>query len=366
MTHVADVTPPSQLFPEQLDAVVIGAGQAGLATGYWLKRYGLRFVLLEADLAVGGSWTSYYDSLKLFSPARYSALPGLAFPGDPEHYPTRDEVVAYLRTYREHFSLPVVMEAEVVRVEQKQASFRTVLRDGRSFHSPAVIAATGSFRSPHLPELPGQARFRGQVLHARNYRQPAPFADQRVLVVGAGNSAVQIAVELARHARVTLATRGPVRFAPQRLLGQDLHFWLRVTGLDNASWLSDQSTPVLDGGRYRQALKADSPARRRMFEHFTEDGVVWPGGEREGVDAVIFATGYRPRFPYLGKMGTLDKSGKPVQRRGVSPDPGLYFVGLSGQRNVASATLRGVGSDGAYIVKHLRRHLKGAPSRGTP
>lgn len=344
---------------ERLDAVVIGAGQAGLATGYWLKRYGLRFSLLEGRSDVGGSWADYYDSLRLFSPARYSALPGFAFPAPPEHYPARDEVVGYLRAYRDRFALPVLTDAEVVRVARDDQGFRIALGNGRTLSASAVVAATGSFRSPHLPAFPGQASFKGRLLHAGDYCNPGPFVGQRVIVVGAGNSAVQIAVELARSARVTLATRGPVRFAPQRPLGRDLHFWLHVTGLDHAAWLSDQSTPVLDDGRYRQALRAGRPAQRPVFERLTEEGVVWPGGEHEGVDAIILATGYRPHFPYLDGLGALTAAGRPGQRRGVSRAvPRLYFVGLSGQTGVASATLRGVGRDGAYVVKEMRRWLK--------
>jgi putative flavoprotein involved in K+ transport len=184
-----------------------------------------------------------------------------------------------------------------------------------------------------------------------DYRNPDAFRDRRVIVVGGGNSAVQIAVELAGCARVTLATRQPVRFMPQRVLGRDIHFWLGITGLDRCRWWSDQSAPVMDCGQYREALASDRPPQRRLFLRYTADGVVWPDGTSEPVEDVIFATGYRTEYPFLKALACALP-----HRRGVSLGiPGLYFVGLSGQTGLASATLRGVGRDAAEVVRALRR-----------
>jgi putative flavoprotein involved in K+ transport len=345
------------------DAIVIGAGQAGLATGYHLKQAGVRFLMLEADRQPGGSWPRYYDSLTLFSPARYSALPGLPFPGDPDRYPRRGEVVSYLRAYAAHFDLPVITDTKVHQVQRSGSLF--LLRTAKAaYRSRTLVGASGSFYAPNLPRLPGQARFRGTILHSASYRHPEPFQGQRVIVVGAANSAVQIAAELAGVAKVTLATRELVRFVPQRFLGCDFHCWVQWTGLDYLPWLKDQSTPVLDPGKYRQALAAKKPDQRCMFVRFTEEGVEWPGGEREPVAAVIFATGFRPNFPYLAGLGALDSAGKPQHRKGVSSVvPGLYFVGMSGQRSFRSATLRGVGGDAAYVVRALHRHIGGKAAR---
>ncbi len=349
------------------DTVVIGAGQAGLAAGYHLRRSGLTYTLLEASATLGGSWSRYYDSLTLFSPARYSALPGLAFPGDPDRYPTRDEVVAYLRSYAEHFALPVMTSSAVTAVTHADGGFQIALANGGALSARSVIAATGSFNHPHIPELPNQARFQGQILHSGDYRNPAALLGKRIVVVGAGNSAVQIAFELAQVAHVTLATRAPVTFMPQRLLGQDFHFWARVTGLDRSNLGSDMSTPVLDTGRYRRALKAGQPARRPMFQAFTEAGVRWADGQEEAVDVVIFATGYRSQLPYLAKLSAINAAGQLLQRNGIgTQQPGLYFVGHSKQRNLASATLRGVGPDAALVVQHIQRQLAHARAGATP
>lgn len=350
-----------------VDVLVIGAGQAGLASGYYLQRRGLTFQILEATPLIGGSWSRYYDSLTLFSPARYSALPGLPFPGDQDHYPHRDEVIDYLQTYATHFNLPIMINSQITTLRREMNMFYAELADGRLFQARSVIAATGSFNNPYIPVIPAQDIFSGRVLHAADYRNPTDFHGNHIVVVGAGNSAVQIAVELARVAYVTLATREPVRFVPQRILGKDFHFWTHLTGLDRTQWLSDTNTPVLDSGRYRQALAAGKPMRRAMFDTFTPTGVRWSDGTEEPYDVVLFATGYRPQLSFLHKLGAHDSQGRIAQHRGRSTTvPGLYYVGVSKQRNFASATLRGVGPDAAVVARSLHRYLKQAHGRARP
>ncbi|MFC4007380.1 flavin-containing monooxygenase [Nonomuraea purpurea] len=189
--------------------IVIGGGQSGLAMAYALREHGFRPVILEAGKEAVGSWPRYYDSLTLFTPARINSLPGLPFPGDPHRYPARDEVVDYLRTYAARLDCEIRTQTRVTSVLAAEEGFAVDTHDGARHLAPFVVAASGSFDKPHRPDLPGLAGYTGTVLHSADYRNPAPFAGQRVVVVGAANSAVQIAVELARHARVTLATRTP-------------------------------------------------------------------------------------------------------------------------------------------------------------
>lgn len=180
-----------------VDTIVIGGGQSGLAAGYYLQRAGLRFSILEAGDEPVGAWPRYRDSLVLNAPARYSALPGLAFPGHPDHYPTRDEVVEYLRAYAAHFRLPVLTRTRVQTVERAGNEFLVTTAGGDRFQASTVIAATGFAGRPVMPALPGQDRFGGRLLHLAAYRRPEPFRGQRVVVVGGGNGGVQVAVELA-------------------------------------------------------------------------------------------------------------------------------------------------------------------------
>lgn len=252
---------------EHIDVVVIGGGQSGLATAHALLRLGLRPVVLEASGRTAGSWPRYYDGLTLFSPARYSSLPGMPFPGPGrDRYPHRDEVVAYLAAYADRLDAEIRTGCRVSAVRSDGGAFAVELEGGGRLSARAVVAASGTFGRPHRPALPGLEGFTGQVLHAADYRSPAPFTGRRVVLVEAGNSAVQIAAELAQTARVTLATRGPVKFAAQRILGRDLHFWLIRTGLDTAPLgrllPRPPAQPVIDDGRYRAALAAGRPDRR--------------------------------------------------------------------------------------------------------
>ncbi|WP_166028070.1 flavin-containing monooxygenase [Streptomyces chilikensis] len=350
---------------EHIDVAVIGGGQSGLATAHALLRRGLRPVVLEASGRTAGSWPRYYDSLTLFSPARYSSLPGMPFPGaDRDRYPHRDEVVAYLTAYADRLDADIRTGERVTSVRRDGPVFEVALEGGGRLRARAVVAASGTFGRPHRPALlPGPAEFTGQVLHAADYRSPAPFAGGRLVVVGAGNSAVQIAAELAETARVTLATRGPVKFAAQRILGRDLHFWTARTGLDIAPLgrllPSPPAQPVLDDGRYRAALAAGRPDRRPLFTGADGNKLIWPDGQREEVDAIVLATGYRPDLPYLASLdGALDADGSPRHREGLAAGvPGLAFVGLEWQRSLSSNSLRGVGRDAERIARRLTAHL---------
>ena len=348
------------------DVLIVGGGQAGLATARALSKTGLEFAVLEGGSEAVGSWPQYYDSLHLFSPAKHSSLPELTFPGDPDGYPSRDEVVAYLREYQAHFDLPVYVQARVQSLHRPvknghDSRFELRLESGERLQARAVVSATGSFHTPFVPRIAGQADFTGVRLHSSQYRNPNQFAGQRVLVVGSRNSAVQIAAELAPRSSVTLAVRTAVRFAPKRILGRDFHDWLKWIDRLPVGHILPLSVSALvwDEEEYRAALQAGGVQQKSMFQSFTERGVVWTDGESETIDTVIFASGFRDGPAYLEGTEALDTQGNIVQRLGKSRTvPGLYFVGLSGARSLASATLRGVGQDARAVVRDLVHSLK--------
>jgi putative flavoprotein involved in K+ transport len=348
-----------------VDVAVVGAGQSGLAAGQALQHAGLEVLILEAAADVGGSWPSCYDSLTLFSPARFSALPGMRLPGRPNRYPTRDEITDYLRDYAVRFDLPVQIDSRVLDAAWDGQAFHLDLAGAGRLTARGLVAASGGFGRPHVPDLPGLAEFTGTLLHAAHYRRPNQFAGQRVVVVGAGNTAVQVAVELAQVATVTVASRHPIRFQSQRPLGLDVHYWARWSGVEALSpGRSDgaRSIMVLDDGRYSAAFAAGRLARRPMFDRLTPDGVVWADGTAEPVDAVILATGYRPDVDYLAGLGALNADGWPIHCRGRSLTvPRLGYVGLPGQTGPASATVRGSGHDARRITGWLRRGLAHDP-----
>lgn len=347
--------------------IIIGAGQAGLAMGWHLQRQGVDFLIVEAGERPGGNWRHYYDSLRLFSPAAYSSLPGMAFAADPAHYPRRDEVVRYLEDYAAHFQLPIRYNSPIQRVSREGTGFRLHAADGQIYHCEALVVASGAFSQPHIPTIAGLDGFTGRLLHSSAYRNPEVFAGQRVVVVGAANSAVQIAHELAAVAEVTLATREKVRFFPQRPLGIDFHAWLHWSGLARTRWLSDQSTPVLDDGTYKRALQAGRYRQRAMFQRTEDNTLIWADNSREAVDTLIFATGFRPNLPFLAGLPITDARGQVLQRNGRAQQvPGLFFVGLPKQRNFASATLRGVGPDAAHLLPTLLQHLQAPRALAVP
>lgn len=347
---------------EQVDVAVIGGGQSGLAAAYALRGRGLQPVVLEASEQAAGSWPRYYDSLTLFSPARYSSLPGLPFGGGPDRYPHRDEVVAYLLRCADRLDAEIRTRTRVREVRLEGGVFILALEGGGRLAARAVITATGTFGRPRWPDLPGLETYTGTLLHASGYRAPEPFDGQRVVVVGAGNSAVQIAAELSGRARVTLAARHPVRFARQRTLGRDLHWWLTRTGVDTLPVGRFLRTPptqlVIDDGRYRAAVTSGRPDRRPVFTGASGTKVTWADESTEDVDALLLATGYRPDLDYLTPLGALDSTGHPRHREGMSlTHPGLAYVGLEWQRSLSSNSLRGVGRDAARAARHIAAHL---------
>ncbi|OBP16561.1 hypothetical protein A5320_03960 [Rheinheimera sp. SA_1] len=361
-----------------LDVIVIGAGQAGLAAGHALTQAGLSFQILEASDRAAGSWPHYYDSLTLFSPARYSSLPELPFPGDPERYPLRDEVIAYLENYARYFNFPIVYQARVRQVQRDGKDFVVSTDSGQSYRARSVIAASGPFNQPNIPAFVGFSEFAGTVLHSSAYRRPSDVSGRRVAVVGSGNSAVQIADELAQTHQVILTARQPPRFIAQRPFGLDLHFWLTRSGLDKlplGDWFNFQPTaPVLDHGKYRQAFasgqtfesgQANSKlSYRPLFDRITATGLQWRD-QLEAIDTLILATGFINSPAYLDGLDGLDASRAAKQRGGTALYvPGLYFVGTAWQRSNASATLRGVGPDATHVVRKLQRYLRtGSASR---
>lgn len=348
--------------------IVIGAGQSGLAAARTALERGLRPVVLEAADRCSGSWPHYYDSLALFSPARYSSMPGLAFPGDPDRYPHRDEVVAYLERYAQQLQqldVEIRTRTRVVEVSADGPGFSVHTTANEAMPAAGVVVASGSFGNPYRPTLPGVDGFAGEITHVADYRNPAPYVGQRVVVVGAGNSAIQVAHELANRSTVTLARLREPSFVPQHLRGHDVHHWFDVTGFDHIPgvWLELLAGPplVLDTGDYENAYRTGRIDQRPMFAELADKEVVWADGEREVVDAVIMATGYRPNVDFLAPLGALDAHGLPRHVGGISTThPGLVYLGLEGQRSFHSNTLRGVSRDADHVTAAMAAYTGGA------
>jgi putative flavoprotein involved in K+ transport len=340
---------------QHLEVAVIGGGQAGLAIGYYLRQQGCRFVIVERASELAPAWRERWDSLTLFTPRRYSALPGLPFPGDPDGYPTRDEVIAYLERYAETFQLPIELDSEVKKLEQDDGRFRLEL-DDRTITADQVVVATGPFQKPFVPKLAEELSADVFQAHAVGYRRPNDVPDGTVLVVGGGNTGFQIAKELSTTHKVVLSVGSRQKPLPQRLLGRDLFWWLTKAGILNKSIesrlgrkLSTRDTLIGSSPRelkrrYGVELKpraVDADGRKVRFED---------GSELE-VDAVIWASGYRPDHSWI-RLPVFD-DGRLRHRRGVADVPGLYFLGLTWQYTRGSALIGWVRDDAEFIAEQI-------------
>jgi putative flavoprotein involved in K+ transport len=349
------------------EVVVIGAGQAALAIGSFLKQQERRFVILEAADSIGSAWRERWDSLTLFTPRRYSGLPSLPFPGDPEGYPDRDEVIAYLERYAATFELPIELNSPVRRLTPENGRFALEV-DGRTITADQVVVATGPFQKPFVPEVANRLGPDVVQMHATGYRNPGAIPDGAVLVVGGGNTGFQIAKELSRTHRVVLAVGSRQTPLPQRLLGRDLFWWLTKSRLFNTTIdsrlgrrLSTRETLIGSSPRelrrrYGVELKprvVDADGRTVRFED---------GSELE-VDAVIWATGYRPDYSWID-LPVFDAAGRLRHRRGVTDVPGLYFLGLTWQYTRGSALIGWVKDDAEFIAEQIKAfpETKGRPT----
>jgi putative flavoprotein involved in K+ transport len=340
---------------ERVDVAVVGAGQAGLALGYYLARQGRRFVVLEAGPSVGTAWRERWDSLLLFTPRRYDALPGLAFPGDPDGYPSRDEVVAYLEQYADHFELPIELNSRVRSLAKQDGTFVLDLGD-RRVEAEQVVVATGPFQVPRVPAFADDLASDVFQTHSTGYRKPTDVPQGTVLVVGGGNTGYQIAEELSATHAVKLAIGSRQTPLPQRLLGRDLFWWLTKLGLLEKTVDSRFGRRA----RRRDTLIGSSPHELRRLGIETRPRVAgvsgrtvsFADGSRLDVDAVIWATGYRPDYGWI-ELPVTGETGAARHRRGVTEVPGLYFLGLSWQHTRGSALIGWVEDDAAFVAEQI-------------
>ncbi|WP_238993631.1 flavin-containing monooxygenase [Nocardioides caldifontis] len=339
-----------------LDVIVIGAGQAGLALAWHLAHQGRRFLVLDAAPELGHTWRNRWDSLRLFSPAQYDSLPGMAFPAAADTYPTKDHVADYLAAYAARFELPVLLGTAVTRLEQQQGRFAVHTTQG-VLHARQVVVATGPFQRPVVPTMAGELASGVVQLHSAEYRNPNQIPRGPVVVVGAGNSGLQIAAELAGDHEVTLAVGSTALALPQRLLGRDLFWWLTKLKLlaktaDSRLAKRMQAGGDLVIGSSLKAVRRRGVSIRPRVTGTTRDGMLFADGHREAPTTVIWATGFRSDYSWIQVPGLL-ADGQVVHQRGVTGVPGLYFLGLTWQHTRGSALLGFVEHDAAWLAAFM-------------
>lgn len=358
---------------EQFDTVVIGAGQAGLAAGYHLQKQGVPFVILDMSERVGDSWRKRWDSLRLFTPAKYNGLPGLRVPGPRSANSTKDEVADYLESYARHFHLPVRTGLRVGRLSKVGERFEVVHEQGRIWADNVIIAA-GGYQLPRIPAFADELDPTIVQLHSSEYRNPSQLRDGGVLVVGAGNSGAEIAIDLARPHQTWLSgpdtgqepTRAGSR--PDRLFTPI--FWFLISrvltvntrmGRKLRDRVLDRGTPL---GRIRRKeipAAGIEPVPRTVG---VNNGLpVLEDGRVMDVSNVIWCTGFVTDFGWID-LPLPTKDGYPIQDRGVvESQPGLYFVGLRFLYTLSSALVGGVGRDAEHVVAHLVGRAKNRNER---
>lgn len=340
------------------DTLIIGAGQAGLAAAYYLRQAGVPCLLLERDAAIGQQWATRYDSLRLFSPAWASGLPGLPWPGPQRRYPTKDETAAYLRHYAAHFDFDIHLNQLVTHLGADSAGgFEALTAAGTRYRARRVIVCTGGYAGPKVPAWAGALPSSVPQLHSSQYQRPAQLPDGAVAVVGSGNSALQIAADLAATGRpVYVGFDERVKPMPNNTL-----MWAGLTtfGLLRASrhgllggWMQRQPEPVVaaDLHRLRRFPNAHFIGRARAVEGAT---LVGAKAVTPALAAVVWATGFRPDFGWID-LPACGADGEPLHRRGLSRTvPGLAFLGLPWLDSRSSALLHGVGRDAHRVVTGL-------------
>jgi putative flavoprotein involved in K+ transport len=342
-----------------LDVMVVGAGQAGLAAGFHLQRTPLSHRLFDRAARVGDSWRRRYDSLVLFSTRAYCALPGLPMDGDPNGYPGKDEVAEYLDAYARTIDLPISLGEGIARVERDGGAFVALTDGRRRIATRALIVAAGAFQRSAIPVFAHRLSQTVQQLAADSYRNPQQVQSGRVLVVGGGATGRQIARELADSHEVSLSTGRPVSITPQRVLGRDVMAWFHALGFLRA----DKDTAIGRFVRSHESFPGLHLSDRALLRHGVHlrqrvvdadgDSCRFANGSSDRFDAVIWAIGYRDDTSWLRIDGAVDSTGMCLERRGVSPVPGLFYVGRSWQRSRASALLCGVAADAADIVERV-------------
>jgi putative flavoprotein involved in K+ transport len=359
---------------ERFDVIVIGGGQAGLSAGYHLARRGLSFVILDAQARIGDSWRRRWDSLKLFTPAQFDSLDGMRFPARSGTFPTKDQMADYLADYARHFRLPVRNGVTVSGVSR--AAGRYLVQAGDAlFEADHVVVAMANYQQPSVPDFARELDSAIIQMHAGAYRNPAQLRDGAVLVVGAGNSGAEIALELSKTRKVFLAGQevGEIPFRMTSFLGR--HVFSRLVLRLGFHRLLTLDTPV---GRKMHAAQGPAPLIRTRYSDLAAAKVermqrvlgveagrpVLEDGRVLEVANVVWCTGFEPDFSWID-LPVFDGEGRPLHQRGVAAgEPGLYFLGLNFLYAMSSTMIHGVGRDARHVVDVIARRSAAAYGRG--
>jgi putative flavoprotein involved in K+ transport len=341
------------------DVLVIGGGQAGLAMGYHLAQSGRSFQIADAGAQIGETWRSRWDSLQLFTSGRYDNLPGLPFPAAPDTYPGKDDVANYLQAYAAKFKLPVRLNTQVTSLTRSDSGY-VAKAGGEALEARQVVVATGPFHVPFTPPIAEGLDPGVHQVHSADYRRPQAVPPGKVLVVGAANSGCQIAQELSATHDVELSAGQRIPAIPQRPLGRDIWTWATALRLDKVT--ADSRLGKRLAGRDqvigpgpRQLARHHAIRTRPRATSAAGRTVTFADGTAAQYDVVVWATGFRTSHSWIDIPDVTDDQGRILHRRGVTPSPGLYLLGLTWQHTRGSALLGWVGADAAFLAGQITR-----------
>ena len=341
------------------ETIVIGAGQAGLAMGYYLRQTNERFIIIDKGQELGEVWKKRYESLQLFTPRLYSSLPGLVLDGEQHGFPSKDEIADYLKGYADKFALPVALNTKVLSVTRNGMGFCVETTKG-IFYALNVVVATGPFQTKRIPGFSSSINENILQLHSSEYKNPHQLMKGNVLVVGGGNSGAQIAVELSVERETYLAISSKPSYFPLTIGGMSVFWWLDKLGIlkvRNTSIigkLMQTKGDPLFGNELKNAIKNLSVTLKGRVVNGKNNQIIFDDSTILEINNIIWATGFHQEYEWLQVDGVFDQQDKIIHNRGISPVKGLYFLGLSWQSRRGSTLLQGVGYDAKYIIEYMK------------
>lgn len=344
------------------DYIIVGGGQAGLAMAYYLKSLNLDYIILDANAEVGAPWLKRWDSLQLFTPSEFNSLPGMSFPHADGHYASKYEVANYLKAYVRKFNIPIEFNQKVISLSKQDLIF-TVKTDDKEYKAQNIIVATGPFHTPYTPPCSTLINKEILKIHSEHYKSPGQLQDGDTLVVGAGDSGVQILEEISNTKRkVYFSGDSTVGSLPQEFLGKTLWWWLKKTKILSAnkySWfgriLMNRTQPII-GTDTKALFKKENVNCIGRTLSADEKEIIFKDCKISTIKNIVWATGFRPNFSWI-EGEELCKHGYPNHFRGISNTQGLYYIGLPWLYTRGSATLGGVKEDAIFLKEHIRLKL---------
>jgi putative flavoprotein involved in K+ transport len=342
------------------DFIIIGAGQAGLSMAYQLNQLNKDYLIVDANNETGAPWLKRWDSLKLFTPSEFNHLPGMNFPSEKGYYPDKYEVAAYLKSYVDKFNIPIAFNQKISSLKKENGVY-IIKSESKTFKAKNVVVATGPFHKPFTPSFHTKISKDITQIHSEHYKNPSQLQDGDTLVVGAGDSGVQILDEISNtNRKVYFSGNTNITSMPQEILGKTLWWWFKRIGFLSVSKFSYIGKKLSKGGQpiigtdVKSLLKKQNVICVGRTLDANNSELHFEEGRYSSIKNIVWATGFKPNFDWIDGI-TLNDDKYPKNYRGVSDIEGLYFLGLPWLYTRGSATLGGVKKDAQFLSNYIEK-----------